>query len=229
MFALSLLLFAACGEVEAPAPPPPAPPPMDEPYQDEGAQVQVAFGDGGPGPSLPFAITAVSEGQGLLSGAPWHADGGRWTVLDATTADGAAFLLGVRETGRFDAGGFTMVMQDARLGVPDADAGGRFVAAFAEAFHVPEPAAGAGRGVAWIEASSVVLGEGVAQQAEGGFSGTGTWQAAKWTVERGVHASEVFVNWSLEEKRGVFSEKDSCYNADLVADFAAVLRDGQGS
>lgn len=61
---------------------------------------------------------------------------------------------------------------------------------------------------------------------DGSFSDSGTWRATKWTTERGDHAAEVFFNFSLKDKKAELSEKDTDYNADVIADLALALRDG---
>ncbi|MCB9680147.1 MAG: hypothetical protein H6733_01625 [Alphaproteobacteria bacterium] len=215
------LLLAACGG----APPASSAPSGTADAVGDGTVAQAHFGEGTPG-TLAFTIAAVHGGQTATDAPPWHADGGDWTFVDAKTADGVAFVLGWHETGRFDLGGSTMVMQEAVLAAPTPADGAGLATALGAALHAPVPAGDPGTSPGRLEATAVVLAEHAARSDGGSFSGTGTWDASKWTFERGGHASEIFVNVSVADQRGEFSEKDAVYNADLVADIAAVLRDG---
>ena len=49
----------------------------------------------------------------------------------------------------------------------------------------------------------------------------GGWTKTKWTGTEG--APEFYLNWSLNEKRGMIAEKDEVYRKDLIALFASLV------
>ncbi len=171
--------------------------------------------------NLPFVITTVVPGQQPTTSAPWHAAGGTWTYFEAhVDGDDAATFAALIPS--FDGGEFGKMQL-----VPTTSAGGaRVVAAFAKAFHVTPPPAVPGGHLQPLPIQLAVLGLNTGRN--DGFSGEGTWTATKWfCTTDSVDSAEVFFNFSLDEKKGELSEKDTDYNADIAACLATALRDGQ--
>jgi len=83
--------------------------------------------------------------------------------------------------------------------------------------HVPGP----------LSIKTAILGQNMKRESKGGFSGEADdWTATKWFPEHDGHSGEVYFNYSLGKRWGEFSEKDADYADDLLAVFAAALRDG---
>ena len=187
-------------------------------------QARVGAGSADEPPHLAFTVTAVHEGEQPSDEPPWHEPGGDWTFLDAATAGGVPFVVGLHEERRLH-GDIDMVLFAARLGVLSREDGARFVGEYAHAFGVAVPPPGVQRPIGVLTVSSVVLGEHVGRGANG-FAGAGPWVASKWTSERGDDSAEVFFNYDLDGNVGEFSQKDADYDETLVAHLAAALRDG---
>jgi hypothetical protein len=178
-------------------------------------------------PQLDFAIDHIYQQQKPTEMPPYHADGGTWTYFDAHL-DGdpaATFVVGVPSLdGRDAAAGpsFDKVM----LAPTTAAAGARVVRAFATAFGVPVPPAVSGH-LAPVRVDVAVLGHGIADKGNG-YGGRGTWDATKWFFTVGDTSDiEIFFNFSLDEKHGMWSEKDPDYDTDVANALALALRDGQ--
>jgi hypothetical protein len=214
----AFLFLAHCKKNDGTPPREPAPSP---------ASIQVRVGRAGDAQALPFDIGTVYEQRQPTKVAPFHRPGGEWTYFDAKLKDGTEFTVGLVETGRFDVGdGLSMTMVEAMLHVPTNDAGARLSHAFAQTFGAKVPSPRAKRGPPQpLIINSVNLGENVRRTA-GGFGGKGTWTASKWTLERNHHAAEVYFNFSLAEKKGEWSQKDSMYDDDVAQDLMEVLHDG---
>jgi hypothetical protein len=175
---------------------------------------------------LAFVITKVYERQQPAADAPYHADGGTWTYVDARLALDPAATFGVGmpalKAGADGFGGFDKIW----LVPTTSDAGGHFVAAFAKAFHVEVPPMYPGK-LAPLQVPIAVLGTGTGP-ADNGYAGTGTWNAMKLFLSAGdIDSAELFFNLSVADKQGVFSEKDEDYNADDARVLAIALRDGK--
>jgi hypothetical protein len=111
---------------------------------------------------------------------------------------------------------------EARLWVPSADDGADLAEAIADAFRVTKGRARAeGKAAARpVSFGTVVLSRGTAPAPKGGFSGEGSWTASKWFYEEAI---EFYVNWSLDEKKGSFAEKDEDSGPEVYAAFRALV------
>jgi hypothetical protein len=170
--------------------------------------------------TLAFVITKVIAKQQPTAAAPWHAAGGTWTYFEAHVEgdDDATFAALVPALG--DA-----MFSKMQLVPTTAAAGARVVAAFATQFHVELPPVSAGGKLAPLQLPMAVLG--VNSGHDSGFSGEGTWTAAKWFCSTDtVDSAELFFNYSLADRRGELSEKDADYDADIATCLAIALRDG---
>lgn len=178
---------------------------------------------------LSLKVIKVHEGQRALDTAPWFASGGDWTFLECETATEPTVpvLIGVtiRKGGSPD---IPVSWGVSTIAVTDREAGARFVAAFAKAFHQPPPPSHGQSPTLQLKASTAILGTGQEKNPEGGFKDgrKGSWVATKWFVQDDLGESEVYFNYSIKEKRAEFAEKDSDYRESLVLQFAAGLRDG---
>lgn len=189
---------------------------------------------------LSFSIQQVWTGQKATDAPPYFEAGGDWTVLLCGLQGGrpAAFFLAERSAA--PAGNPPIAWGEGRVWVTatgDADA---LLAACRAAFP-PEHAEATGDDEddgapafdpSWdpgpavapgppLRPSTVALGREVART-DNGFSGRGTWSASKWFFDHG--ATEVFVNYSLAERRGELAEKDDLYRAALLQAVAALAR-----
>lgn len=188
-----------------------------------GTIAQVRLGDSDEPADLRFAIDTVYDHQQATATAPFHAAGGSWTYVDAHLVDDAAATFGVgmpsldgKSNGEPTFSGMVLVPTTA-------DAGARFVRAFAQHFHVDVPPPIAGTLVPQ-KIADAVLGHGVSG-GNNGFSGTGTWDATKWFFNDGE--AEMFFDISVVGREGMWSEKDADYDRDVAAALAGVLRDGR--
>ena len=172
----------------------------------EAQPAQVASAEGAQ-PHLDFEILDVDRGQQVADEPPFARDGGDWTVCTCRLAAGsrAAFYFAERSGEPKD--GIPFAWGEARLWVPSAGDGAELAEAIGDAFRVT-------RGRSRVAASAparplafgtVVLSRATAPQPDGSFAGSGSWTASKWSYEEAI---EVYVNWSLEEKKGRFAEKD---------------------
>lgn len=176
-------------------------------------------------PQLAFVIDREYPQQQPADAPPYHVAGGTWTYFDAHVASdpAATFTVGVAAVG----GGDEPASGRAMLVPTTAAAGARVVQAFAAAFAVPVPPLEDGV-LAPMKVETAVLGHQVADQGNG-YGGSGTWEATKWFLapDDGPGEVEVFFNFSLAERRGVWSEKDADYDGDVASALAIALRDGQ--
>ena len=174
-----------------------------------------------PPPRLEFEILEVSRKRQVTDAPPYNASGGDWTVLSCRTVSpsAAAFVFAERSG---EAGAETgMAWGEARLWVPTPQDGARLAQAVAEVFPfedqaTPPPEAPS---VPVVDFNTVVLSRRTRPRADGSFGGEGNWTASKWFYEEGT---EFYVNWSAEEGRGWFREKDELFREDLHRAFASL-------
>jgi hypothetical protein len=220
-----LLALAACGKKQ-----PETAPGVDLVDKDgSGMIVQPRIGgDDTDDGSIPFTITKVHTNQKPSATAPFHAAGGDWTYLEARLDGdpGATFVVGVPtfpKTGNASGfGGFGKLMF-----VPTTStAGTRVVERLAKRLGTVAPAPRAGGVLQATKVPVALLGQGIAHL-DNGMGGEGTWDATKLFCSAGdIDAAELFFNYSIADKKGEFSEKDTDYNKDVVACLATILRDG---
>jgi hypothetical protein len=182
---------------------------------------QVPIGDGDyQTPELAFRITAVHKDHKPSERAPWHTAGGEWTFADAQLEGEptASFTFGSKFKANPDS---PFAFGDFVLAFPDAEQGKTFIARFAKVFNTKVPAPKGGP--LHLAMRSAILGNGMARQPSGGFSGKGSWIATKLFPESDGTQGEVFFNYDLETKRGELSEKDSDYNQDVTTVFAGMI------
>ena len=178
-------------------------------------------------PHLTLRITKVHRSRSPSHTPPFHQPGGDWTYFDAVLVSDPVATVTVGVTnGRI--AGKALGSSKAVLVPSNAEAGRRFVAAFARAFRVPEPRPPRPERATLkpLLLDSAVLGTNLGRDAGGSFSGRGSWQATKWFFDQAGTESEVFFNYSLDEGLAEFAEKDEEYNKDVAAALALVLRDG---
>ncbi len=167
-------------------------------------------------PHLDFEILDVDRGQQLVDEPPYSKDGGDWTVCTCRLLSGsrAAFYFAERSGPSGD--GAPFAWGEAKLWVPSVGDGADLAEAIGDAFRVTKgrsrvsgsmPAPPLGFGTA-------VLSRATSPRPDGSFAGSGSWTACKWFYEE---ATEFYVNWSLDEKRGGFAEKDEDHAAELYA------------
>lgn len=175
---------------------------------------------------LAFAIEEAWQRRRMTDAAPWYEEGGDWTVLRCRTVgkDSAGFFMAIRE-GRPTAA--PIKWSEGRLWVSEVPAGEALLKAFQAAFPAPRSLLGrrkrfrGGSAVSPPTAFGVaVLGERVARPATGVLRSEGGWTGTKWTDDLGA---ELFVHWNIEEKAGMFGEKDEAYRKDLVERIASLL------
>lgn len=223
---VGVLVLAACKKEEVAAPPAPAVRADAVTGGSAGPRLQVPIGRADAPPKLTFAIAKVYEQQQPTAQPPFHADGGPWTFFDATLDDGTPFTVGLFDRLRLKSDP-PMTLVDAALSVGSTADGETLARAYAKAFGAKEHAAGKAGGLVPLKINSVNLGEKVGRTAGGGFGGSGSWTASKWTIERAQHATEVYFNFSLDEKKGEWSQKDADDDPEVVQDFMEVLHDGR--
>jgi hypothetical protein len=168
---------------------------------------------------LGFAIERVAEQQELRDQPPGFAPGGDWCVLACRIEHHgrpARFFLAERSgpTGK----DLPIAWGEGRLWAHGSADGAALLEAFKEAFPTEESVEADPGATGPLAASTVVLGRGLQRQKDR-FAGKGTWTATKWTFDE---AEELFVNWSMPEKRGEFAEKDDVFRPGLRAAFAAL-------
>jgi hypothetical protein len=169
-------------------------------------------------PHLDFEVLAVERGRMVTDAAPWTADGGDWTVLRCRTTAAPAASFAIAERSGESKGDVPFAWGEARLWVPTASDGARLADAIGDAFLVRggRTTAPGGSPRAPLSFNTAVLSRATALQPDGSFAGSGSWTATKWFFEE---ATEFYVNWSVAEKKGRFSEKDEDYRSDLYAAF----------
>lgn len=175
-------------------------------------------------PVLTFTITRVYAGQQPTKAAPFHQDGGDWVYFDAALDREPKVTFTVGTLGRRSDG--RVAFGKAVISVTSHEAGSGFVDAFARAFGLKSPAAAAKGTLEPLMLATAELGSGLGREAGGGFSNGGTWTATKWFASLDGEEGEVFFDYDLTGKRGEFAQKDPGYDADVLAVFAAALRDG---
>jgi len=235
--ALSLLIVgvAACSSKknDAKKSPEPTKPSLKEtPVTDEkevasdtddglaGTQVQIGGGDRR---ELGFAITAVHDKQQPTEQSPWYGDGGDWTYLEAKTK-GATFVLGFQSQ---PLEGVPFERATAMLIAPDKASVEALTKELATVLGTKPPDRFEHTGKP-LKMSGVVLGRDQART-ESGYGGEGGgWVTCKWTIEGETAAgepenAEVYFNFNLDEKQGVFAEKDEIYNDFLIESLATRL------
>jgi hypothetical protein len=219
---LAVVVLTCCG-----GQPVPQPPANDESKDSPRAEVRVGGGEN-ERHHLPFKITAVHEKRKPTTTAPFHAGGGEWTYFDCqpNSDPNVAFTVGVLS--KSGDGNAPVAWGKAVLIVKDREAGARFVELFSKAFStkLPSPPKQA-HTPAPFSIGTAILGENVTRTEQGGFFGRGGgWTATKWFPEEDGRSAEVYFNYNAAKREGEFSEKDDNYGDDLVAIFAAALRDG---
>ena len=156
---------------------------------------------------LAFEILDVDRGQQLLDEPPYTRDAGDWTVCTCRALAGSrpAFYFAERSGEPTEGAPFTW--GEARLWVPSAGDGAELAEAIGDAFRVTNGRSrAAGKAPARpLSFGTVVLGRSTAPRPDGSFGGDGSWTASKWSYEEAI---ELYVNWSLDEKKGSFAEKD---------------------
>ena len=208
-------------------------PPGMEVAGDGGAAVDggLRAGDGGinyaePGiakaPQVTFTIEQVFVAQKPSTTAPWHEAGGTWTFFDAKTSDDTRFGFGFN-VGKPMGG---MAEADVMLTVADRENGVKLVSSLATRFKGRVPAEKPAQPLAPRPFKAVVLGADMKRSASG-FDGTGGgYHATKLFLQRPGIEAELYFNFSLAEKSGMFAEKDAEYADDVVEFIASELRDG---
>jgi hypothetical protein len=196
----------------------------DAAHVEPGAR-PIESADGG---FLPLKIVKSHTRQKPLEQAPWHGDGGDWTFLDCQLAKDAttAVVIGVRAR-TAATGDSPFAWGEAIVAVSEAQAGGRFVDAFAKAFQQTVPPSHGNKPPGRLNANTAVLGSNLKPDRQGGFrEQNGTWTATKWFFGEESGEAEVFFNYSVAEKKAEFSEKDADYREALVEQLVICLRDG---
>ena len=243
---LLLGLLLACGSKKDAEPPPPKSDPVKaEPAKPDTAKPDTAKpainADGAgnvaharlggdpdaPPAALALTIAAVHDKEKPLTKAPWHAAGGDWTYLDLVTPGGAKFTAGFKNTRNLK-GDIEIHLYDFVVYTTDRADGAKVVEELAKDLKTKVPPKGPEKALTPLQLVLSAMGPPSARNADGSFSGPGTWIAGKWTSERADHAAEMFFNWSIDEKTAEISEKYTPFNDEFVADFAAALRDGLG-
>lgn len=237
------LALVACKkkEAERTPSPPPSPAPTGSAGSAEHAPKVVADGVTGGGTvaqpriggdpneprnALALSIDAIHENQKPTNKPPFYAPGGKWTYLDLKTPGGAMFTVGVTVERELQSD-VPITMYGVRAFAADPKQGAAVLEELAKALKVPvPPPAKAAKPIKPLAMVASSMGGELARNDDGSFSGAGTWRATKWTTERAEHAAEVFFNFSLKDKKAELSEKDTDYNADVIADLALALRDG---
>lgn len=193
---------------------------------DTGGRMTLEVVDGAAAPSLGFEIVKVHERQKAGGAPPFHVDGGEWTFFDAKLADGIGFTVGVYEQEKRQSH-LPIKYGGAMLVVPSHADGEKLALAYAKAFNAKAPTAGkSGEHVVPLFLRTVILGQNVSRFPDGSLGGEGTWTANKWTIARPDHEAEVYFNFSLEEKKGEWSQKAADYDREVAQDFMDVLHGG---
>ncbi len=168
---------------------------------------------------LSLQIKKVYEHHKPSAKVPFHAPGGEWTFMDLEAGEGVEATFGIQ----FEPSQEMFSFGKAQLSVPSKQAGEAFRSAFGSKFGGSAGKAKPHKGP--LPLSVAVLGQNQTRRRDGSFHGSrfGTWFATKLFVELDGHYGEVFFNYSLEDGKAEFSEKDSEYADDLAYAFAAAF------
>jgi hypothetical protein len=176
-------------------------------YEQEDAPAEDDAGDEpDEGVQAEFVIERVLRHQALVRRVPYLAADGDWLVLQCRWAD-ATFFLGIRPEAKVKG---KLAPAESALWVVDTGEGERLLAVLHRWLGTrPVKGKRALRPQPPTRLEASVLGE------ENG------WTKTKWTGSDG--SPELYVNWSLKEKRGRIAEKDDAYRKDLIALFASLV------
>ena len=186
-------------------------------------------------PRLSFRVEEVWTRQQTTAAAPYFSPGGDWTVLRCALASPARGSFFLAECGGAPTAAVPFAWGEGRLWVTDIADAEALLAAWRAAFPPGEveaeeedeedaPRFEPGPAVALaapLQPRTAVLGRSQGRSGNG-FSGRGTWTATKWFFDDG--ATEIFVNYSVDEKRGEFAEKDEAYRAGMLEAVAALAQ-----
>jgi hypothetical protein len=171
---------------------------------------------------LDFEILDVDRRQQIGDAPPYASDGGDWTVCTCRILVGSRAAFYFAERSGEPAPAVRFAWGEAKLWVPTARDGADLAEAIGDAFRVTQ---GRGRATGSAPArvlsfGTAVLSRGTAAQPDGSFAGTGSWTASKWFYEEAI---ELYVNWSLDERRGRFAEKDEDFAPGVYAAFRTLV------
>lgn len=198
--------------------PEPEPVADDPAPKEDDSVIQPSMSDS-PRGQLSLQITKVYEHHKPSSKPPFHEAGGEWTFMDLEAGEGVAATFGIQ----FKPSQETFSFGKAQLSVPSKQAGEAFRSAFGSKFGGTAGKVKPHKGP--LPLSVAVLGQNQTRRRDGSFRGSrfGTWFATKLFVELDGHYGEVFFNYSLEDGKAEFSEKDSEYADELAYAFAAAF------
>lgn len=198
----------------------------EEANQEHRVQVRMGGSDADAAKNLPFTIVAVHQNRKPIDTPPFHELGGEWTFYDCLAEDQTTFVVGI-VTKTTDTAKRSM-WGKAILAVSDNESGRKFAELFARCFGgIVPPASGNPQPPKPLFLNTAILGEDCRRDLDEGFTlGGGGWTATKWFPSNDLTEAEVYFNFNLHQAIGEFSEKDSDYANDLVAIWAAALRDG---
>lgn len=177
-----------------------------------------AAGDEGAPTGLEFEILQSWRGQKILEQPPYFQAGGEWAVMKCRTRTEPPATFWFAETSPPLSGDPPFVFGDGRIWTDSEADATNLCRAVSAAFKPGAEISSIALPPQPIRFGTAVLSRSTALLAGGGFAGTGTWTATKWTTEDG---SEVFLNWSAASKLGHFSEKDECYADGVCEAFGA--------
>jgi hypothetical protein len=165
--------------------------------------------------------------QQITDDAPYCRDGGDWTVLDCTSADGggAAFTVAIEQAksvGQPPGFGFAAVA----LLPGSREGGARLVSALCAALHAPAPPAKSPQPLKVYRFSATVLGDDLSSPEWGLKSGGGTWVATQWSFENDGLDGAIYFNYDLTSGRAEMMGTSPDSDADVVEAIAAAVRDG---
>jgi hypothetical protein len=162
-------------------------------------------------PQLEFAITKRDAGPD------------DWTTYACETLDEPKARFSFIERSPAPQGDPPIAWGEASVSFPDAENATRFAREMLDAFWAGDPCSEVAPPQAPVRFATVVFSREATELPSGGFASKGgTWVASKWTTEEDA---EVFVNWSVAESRGHFSEKDEAYAAGVCRAFGAAVED----
>ncbi|MEO8501551.1 MAG: hypothetical protein ABI565_11600 [Vicinamibacteria bacterium] len=167
---------------------------------------------------LEFEILQSWHGQQTLEGPPYFQAGGEWAVLKCRTRTEPPGTFWFAETSPVLSGDPPFAFGDGRMWTDSEFDAANLCRAVSAAFKPGAEISSIALPPGPLKFGTAVLSRSTAPLAGGGFAGTGSWTATKWTTEDG---SEVFLNWSAASKRGNFSEKDECYADGVCEAFGA--------
>jgi hypothetical protein len=182
------------------------------------------------GPRLELKLSNVRTNQRLLDVPPFTTSGGDFTVFDATLSKypgTTTVTIAVQTSSSKTKSPIPIAWGKAAIWAADRATGERAVQAFAKAFKQSVPVPKSPQPLKPMKLGTVVLGENLGDDA-GPYtgSGSGSWSGTKWFLEDSGYEAEVFFNYDLKHLVAEFSEKDSDYDADMIALLAQGLRDG---